>query len=958
MHHKRIRAVRWAPLFGALVACGAEPSPPPITTVATRTLLAEDADCEEARTQRARVAGLLESGRLDRAVRVIRRADDLCPESAPDSWADLLMTLSNLGRREEALALAARIESSPRADAPAKQAARAAKSAAHSAQPPNVAQVRQWVQQALDLRAQGQPATAQRLLDRARVAAEQATKKPVTLTVIADTTKHVSLFQSSDPYVLVEENRARVFDGATLQELRRFPLTPKVVSSAMSEDFRYLVTLGGEDVTFRIWDLASGKLVQKLTDIPESAERTVRADDLHYYVGWNRFAWANSPTVNIWDLKRQVPYAAFELHEDVPRVRLTPDDKTAVSVSPKLIAVWDLDRRSLRAQMDRTPTEPIFLDREIFFVAPDQSVRRCVFATGEQQVVARPGKVSSLTVTPDGRYLLVGKPSAKVELWDTERTRRLRSVRLLPKLERGNENSMWTANLSPDASSALVGLVSLEWFGVDLASGEVTRIPGHVATLTVGDRLLYVQMGGGETPEVGWVERGRLAPILRLPATTTNYYPSLSNDGQRVGIALQDGTVLLLDARSLKIEQRFSLLPDVERAVEFGKHTPALALEGWAAPNLLDIPTGKLAMAPLDRADDVLWASYGRDHRVLLTHHNGSVRDWDLDDRGRSRTLRGKFEGINRGGTLPDFHDSSRLRIASFPNGSVVREIEPTGEQCTAGSRDGRWFLRILNHHSELELYDLSRSGPPHKAETDRYLPCPGRVLADGELFCRHSDRDPALWRTHDGSVVHAFQESTLEHLLDLSEDGSLGAFADGSGAIEVQGAEPHGAHWTREALDGAVSRGRFSRDGRLLAIAFQSGVIRVFSAHTGGLRAHLDGHHTVNALDFDQSGELLVSLTGAGDPGESDSGYAGDRLVLWNVPEETLLATLIPVYDREYPVVLAPTGEVDPGSDESSHLGCKAGIHVFPFALCQERFAVPGLLSRALAGDVSYRDP
>ena len=56
--------------------------------------------------------------------------------------------------------------------------------------------------------------------------------------------------------------------------------------------------------------------------------------------------------------------------------------------------------------------------------------------------------------------------------------------------------------------------------------------------------------------------------------------------------------------------------------------------------------------------------------------------------------------------------------------------------------------------------------------------------------------------------------------------------------------------------------------------------------------------------------------------------------------------------------LALAPTGEVDPGSDESSHLGCKAGIHVFPFALCQERFAVPGLLSRALAGDVSYRDP
>jgi hypothetical protein len=147
--------------------------------------------------------------------------------------------------------------------------------------------------------------------------------------------------------------------------------------------------------------------------------------------------------------------------------------------------------------------------------------------------------------------------------------------------------------------------------------------------------------------------------------------------------------------------------------------------------------------------------------------------------------------------------------------------------------------------------------------------------------------------------------------------------------------------------------------DGKLLAVAFSSGVIRVFSTQSGRSLARLEGSRTVIALDLDQDGDLLASLTGPEDASESYSAdYGADRLLLWSVPEESLLATLVPIHERELPLVLAPTGEVDPGPGGTDALGCIAGSHVFPFALCEERFAVPGLLSRALRGDVSYRDP
>ncbi len=191
-----------------------------------------------------------------------------------------------------------------------------------------------------------------------------------------------------------------------------------------------------------------------------------------------------------------------------------------------------------------------------------------------------------------------------------------------------------------------------------------------------------------------------------------------------------------------------------------------------------------------------------------------------------------------------------------------------------------------------------------------------------------------------------------------MSEDGSLAVFADSDGTIELDEPGSSEPRWTRENPDGVVRRGRFSANGKQIAMAFRSGIVRVFSTGSARSLARLEGSQAVVALDFDKSGELLVGLTGPSDGTESYSGYGGERLLLWSVPEETLLATLVPVYEREYPLVLAPTGEVDPGPGGSGHLGCRAGIHVLPFALCEERFVVPGLLSRALTGDVGYRDP
>src|SRR5262249_41641207 len=85
--------------------------------------------CARARALRARVPLRLAAGRVDRAARVLQRAEALCPPEAPLTWAPRVTALAAIGRSAEALQLAARIERSDRANDEARRAAAAARTA-------------------------------------------------------------------------------------------------------------------------------------------------------------------------------------------------------------------------------------------------------------------------------------------------------------------------------------------------------------------------------------------------------------------------------------------------------------------------------------------------------------------------------------------------------------------------------------------------------------------------------------------------------------------------------------------------------------------------------------------------------------------------------------------------------------------------------------------------------------
>jgi WD40 repeat protein len=118
-------------LLPAVIALAACESGPPVFGQARYAVDASAAAaCAHAGELRGRAPKLLEEGRLDRAVRVLQRAEDLCPAEGHTTWAARVAALAALGRSAEALQLAGRVERSDRADGAARAAAAEARKVA------------------------------------------------------------------------------------------------------------------------------------------------------------------------------------------------------------------------------------------------------------------------------------------------------------------------------------------------------------------------------------------------------------------------------------------------------------------------------------------------------------------------------------------------------------------------------------------------------------------------------------------------------------------------------------------------------------------------------------------------------------------------------------------------------------------------------------------------------------
>jgi WD40 repeat protein len=141
----------------------------------------------------------------------------------------------------------------------------------------------------------------------------------------------------------------------------------------------------------------------------------------------------------------------------------------------------------------------------------------------------------------------------------------------------------------------------------------------------------------------------------------------------------------------------------------------------------------------------------------------------------------------------------------------------------------------------------------------------------------------------------------------------------------------------------------RLSRDATLLAVGVAGDArVQIRSVPSGTLLSTLQHEgQRFSWPDFSPDGQFVAAAVGG-------------HIVFWRTRGGQELASLAALNWPAGAVVTTPTGYVDfvaaPGSPEP--LSCVAGWRVLPFAVCRERWLVPGLLGKVLSGDTSYTLP
>ena len=226
------------------------------------------------------------------------------------------------------------------------------------------------------------------------------------------------------------------------------------------------------------------------------------------------------------------------------------------------------------------------------------------------------------------------------------------------------------------------------------------------------------------------------------------------------------------------------------------------------------------------------------------------------------------------------------------------------------------------------------------------------------------------LATTRDGGVLVLRSVATGDPLSVITVPGSRAlSFEFGAGGKSLTCASHDGVVRTWDVITGQRTRimethelelaaplaAALSPDLRLLAVAPRRGeALRVLDPATGNQLQEFAGlDDDVNALAFAPDSRVLTASMGDGGLGFFSIGAGTPTLALRAVRIDSKDALKISLYAR------TPDGFVDFLETARDALVCGNGSEVpLSIELCEERYRVPGLVAKVLAGDVTFRDP
>ncbi len=595
-----------------------------------------------------------------------------------------------------------------------------------------------------------------------------------------------------------------------------------VYSAAFSPDGKTLATDGIDD-SIVLWDVDTGRVLRRIIRHARSITTLAYSPDgaqiaSGYYGG----------AIHIWDVEAGALKTTIdEQTKAIRSLAFLPDSKTLLSAGNG-VWHWDAETGELIKQIDegfKTYTAmTLSSDGQIAAAAVDE------YRSADNAVVLREvdtgalvkqflhsrrvGSIRSLSFSPDGRTLAAGG-SRGMMLWDVE------TGETIYALEDDADDVEYKAHFLPDGERLAVVAGATLWI-YDLKTGERALIASR---------------------------------------STASPAEAVSPDGERAAFALAGGVVQIWNLNGGGMHSSFGgENTGAIYSAAFSRHSKTLAIgSADGAVRLWDVPTlrfqHKLWKAPYSyyRAESV---DFSKDGKTVLGANHVDIALWDVETGKFKRALGDEINRLFR-----------NLRPAVYsPNGETIASI--------------RYEYRDNVVFPIIELRDAETGEATQQIAVGKGMPWlpfmeyspDGRTIAliGSQFFNVETGRLRATVTHHSTPDCFAY-----------SPDG--GAFAVGhrDGTVTIWNALTYKRIKTIQAQPPTdrtllylryVNAVAYSPDGRTLASGGVDGLVRLWRAETGELKAVLKGHtRWVNALAYSPDGRYLVSGSGDG------------SLLLWN---------------------------------------------------------------------------
>ncbi|PID59079.1 hypothetical protein CSB45_01345 [candidate division KSB3 bacterium] len=515
--------------------------------------------------------------------------------------------------------------------------------------------------------------------------------------------------------------------------------TGSILSVAISPDGRYAVS-GGEDKIVRVWNPNSRECLWSLKGHDDHVLSVAITAD-----GKSAVSGSRDKSIRLWDIEQGRALRTFRGHRGwVNIVKITPDGKRIISGSrDNTIRKWEIPTGKCFWTSDTfkhainalavTPDGRYALsghDEENLYLwdlASGKRSERKFYGSSLENLGFFASTVSSLSISDDGAFAVVGTPNASVQIWD------LNSGQEIKRLKGGHDEKITSVSVIPGRHLILSGSEDATLGLWDLESNEhIWTFEGHRGNVTsvATARQGQLAISAGQDSTI------RVWNVMTREALWTLW----GNQGHTEGVT--SVAFALLGRFIVSASRDMSLrLWDVKSA----KCLRTLKGHSKEVTCLAVTPDGRSALSGSRDLTLLLW-DLGTGHVIrTFKGHRGPVTAVVISPDGQ-RAISGSADRTLR---LWNLQKGKVLRIFQGHHDCITSlDVTPDGRFVVSGSRD-----------TTIRLWNISSGKCVRTLQGHTKSVNSVKVLSDGRFVVSGSaDHDLRLWHLATEKCVLVFR--------------------------------------------------------------------------------------------------------------------------------------------------------------------------------------------------------